>query len=79
MTTEAIAAHLHRVLPEFLEGYVIVGVSAQDGTTIARYWFPDPEACARINGILAMIQKAGGVPMSTEPTEPDESCSTTNN
>ena len=66
MTTEDVAAHLHRQLPEFLEGYLVIGRHAGNGELVARYWAPTAESAADMNAVIAAIAEAGGVRFEEE-------------
>jgi hypothetical protein len=61
MDKEAVANHLHRVLPDYLEGYLVIGRHAATNELIARYHGPTQEAVDDMNAVLGAIVAAGGL------------------
>lgn len=67
MDRESVAAHLHKTLPDYLEGYFVCGAHAATGEPIARFWAPDRESVDRLNRILEDVVAAGGLQFQEEP------------
>lgn len=70
MTTEKIAEHLERILPEFLDGFALIGFSASNGEPIVRCLCPNEAAQYQMNAISLALLQAGGWPMA--PKEPEQ-------
>lgn len=62
MTKDSIASHLHGVLSEFTNAYVILGTSAADGSPIARFWCADDATREKLNAMVERLCSQGGLP-----------------
>jgi len=63
MTTEEIAAHLtERVLPEFVDCYILIAQTAGTKQPLIRAVCKNKEQAERIDSIMWAILKSGGVP-----------------
>ena len=51
--------HLHKILPEFMEGYVVIGRCPVTGKGIIRYWAPTQEAADDMNELLKAAAAKG--------------------
>jgi hypothetical protein len=68
-STEQIAQQLHNVLPEFLEGYLVLGTNPLTGEPVARFWAPSKESEERLNLMVRLIAESGGVRMERVEVE----------
>lgn len=63
MTTEQITEKVHtRLLNEFLDGYILIGVTAGAKEPVARYCVGDGNDSEVINNMLNRLHASGGIP-----------------